>query len=357
MPAWEIASSTARSASRSDRPVELKGSTGTKSTVPAMVVFRPSIGKRVTVRMPDSPDVSLSQLSFFPAPSEVTTPMPVTTTIGQPSLSRGADMCPLVKRLERASACAAEPARWLLDRLDQSETFALPMAGTLDDNLVRSAGLFNLKPGGVVGREQRAARDRERRQRQAQRKLGFQRLAEDGPRGPHGIAGVLLQESLFLRSHRVHAGRAGNQIAGVAGQAELRPHPLQRLFDRSRLLARSEIGEHTTQPRIRLGPARRGMLARLQHQEHAGRTEREAAMRLAAGPERGEFALEVEVAEFVEEQQILALAIMGGADEGNVALAALDAGQRNPRRVDRGGFLAHEGARGTGDAMHDRDIA
>ena len=66
----------------------------TKSTVPAMVVFRPSIGKRVTVRMPDSPAVSFAQLSALPAPSEVTMPMPVTTTIGLPNLSRGAAMIP-----------------------------------------------------------------------------------------------------------------------------------------------------------------------------------------------------------------------------------------------------------------------
>src|SRR5690242_16211193 len=61
-----------------------------KSTVPAIVVFRLSVGKRVMVRMPDSPAVSLLQLSVLPAPSEVTTPMPVITTIGRPNLSRAA---------------------------------------------------------------------------------------------------------------------------------------------------------------------------------------------------------------------------------------------------------------------------
>ena len=80
------------SASRSVRPVDENGSTVTKSTVPAIVVFKPSIGKRVTVRMPDSPAVSFAQLSALPAPSDVTTPMPVTTTIGLPNLSRGAVM-------------------------------------------------------------------------------------------------------------------------------------------------------------------------------------------------------------------------------------------------------------------------
>ncbi len=80
------------SASFSLSPVEEKGSTETKSTVPAIVVFRPSIGKRVTVRIPDSPAVSLVQLSTLPAPSDVTTPIPVTTTIGRPNVSRGAVM-------------------------------------------------------------------------------------------------------------------------------------------------------------------------------------------------------------------------------------------------------------------------
>jgi hypothetical protein len=57
-----------------------------------MVVFKPSIGKRVTVRMPDSPAVSFAQLSVLPAPSDVMTPIPVTTTIGLPNLSRSAAM-------------------------------------------------------------------------------------------------------------------------------------------------------------------------------------------------------------------------------------------------------------------------
>jgi hypothetical protein len=44
------------------------------------------------VRIPDSPAVSFFQLSDLPDPSEVTTPMPVTTTIGLPNLSRVAAM-------------------------------------------------------------------------------------------------------------------------------------------------------------------------------------------------------------------------------------------------------------------------
>jgi hypothetical protein len=89
-----MASSVTISASRSERSVEEKGSTGTKSIVPAIVVFKPSVGKRVIVRIPDSPAVSFVQLSALPEPSDVTTPMPVTTTIGLPNLSRVAVMLP-----------------------------------------------------------------------------------------------------------------------------------------------------------------------------------------------------------------------------------------------------------------------
>src|SRR5947209_1114967 len=102
MPDCASASSVAISARRSVRPVDESGSTATKSTVPAIVDLKPSIGKRVTVRMPDSPAVSFAQLSVLPAPSEVTMPMPVTTTIGRPSLSRGAVMfSPPVKTPKR----------------------------------------------------------------------------------------------------------------------------------------------------------------------------------------------------------------------------------------------------------------
>jgi hypothetical protein len=50
------------------------------------------------VLMPDSPAQSLAQLSALPAPRDVTTPMPVTTTTGLPDLSRIAVMVSPVKR-------------------------------------------------------------------------------------------------------------------------------------------------------------------------------------------------------------------------------------------------------------------
>jgi hypothetical protein len=88
MRASSMASSATIDAMRSPSSVEQNGSTGTKSTLPAIVVLRPSLAKRVMRWMPDSPAVSLAQLSAFPAPSEVMTPLPVTTTTGRPLLPR-----------------------------------------------------------------------------------------------------------------------------------------------------------------------------------------------------------------------------------------------------------------------------
>src|SRR5207245_8881437 len=64
-----------------------------KSTVPATLVLRHSVPNRVIFRIPDSPAVRRRQLSDLPAPSEVTRPPPVTTTIGRPALSRMLPMC------------------------------------------------------------------------------------------------------------------------------------------------------------------------------------------------------------------------------------------------------------------------
>ena len=63
------------------------------------------------------------------------------------------------------------------------------------------------------------------------------------------------------------------------------------------------------------------------------------------------------LAEFIEHQQIGPLAIMRAADQRDVALSGADARKRDTHRIDAGEFLAHEGARGAGHAVHDRDIA
>src|SRR5262249_31668692 len=113
MPDCATASSAAMSASRPASAGEVRGSTGTKSTVPAIRVLSPSVGKRLIARMPDWPAASLLQLSLLPAPSEVTTPMPVTTTTGRPDVSRKDAMLVLPADLDVRS----------VDRFDEREAF------------------------------------------------------------------------------------------------------------------------------------------------------------------------------------------------------------------------------------------
>src|SRR2546423_1161001 len=99
------------------------------------------------------------------------------------------------------------------------------------------------------------------------------------------------------------------------------------------------------------------MLLRFHHQENAGGTDGEAAIFLGARPDRRVFVLQVEIAELEQDEQVRALAVLSRADQSDVALAGFDTRDRDPRRVDAGSFLAHEGARGSGDAVYDGDIA
>jgi hypothetical protein len=87
IPAWPVASWPASSAISCVSALALRPLEARKSTVPAMRVFRWSVGKRVIGRMPDLPAVRAAQFSSLPTPSDVTTPMPVTTTMGRPKLS------------------------------------------------------------------------------------------------------------------------------------------------------------------------------------------------------------------------------------------------------------------------------
>src|SRR5205823_12152584 len=144
MPDSPIASSATIVAMRSPSSVEQNGSTGTKSTLPAIVVLRPSLGKRVMRWMPDSPAVSLAQLSSLPAPSEVMTPMPVTTTIGRPFLSW------------------EDVISSLLHRLDQCHSFAPPMADGGHDDAVERTIIAAFDPGRIKGREQLFLAERKR---------------------------------------------------------------------------------------------------------------------------------------------------------------------------------------------------
>src|SRR5262249_33771908 len=114
------------------------------STVPAIVVLSPSLAKRVMRWMPDWPAVSFAQLSALPAPSEVMTPMPVTTTIGRPFLS------------------CADAISSLLDRLDQRPALAAPMTDGGNDDPIEAAIIATFDTGRIGRREQLFVAKRER---------------------------------------------------------------------------------------------------------------------------------------------------------------------------------------------------
>src|SRR5579872_108100 len=90
------------------------------------------------VLMPDSPAVSFAQLSVLPAPSEVTTPRPVTTTIGRPNLS-------LPAAIVRYSSA---------DAFDQRKTFAAPMPDAGHQNLLQISSHRPFQAGRVTRRIQ-----------------------------------------------------------------------------------------------------------------------------------------------------------------------------------------------------------
>ena len=58
-----------------------------------------------------------------------------------------------------------------------------------------------------------------------------------------------------------------------------------------------------------------------------------------------------------DQQDVPARGVIGAADQRQFALSGGDARLRDAHGVDAGGFLAQERARGSDDAVHDRDIA
>src|SRR5262245_56255536 len=142
--------------------------------VPAMRVFRPSVGKRLMVLMPDSPAVSFAQLSTLPAPNEVTTPRPVTTTSGRPDLS-------LPVAIFRSPSANA---------FDQRETFASPVPNTRYDNLCQIPGHWLLQTGQVTGRKQTTTTKRHGSQCDIHGELRLQSMAEICSGPAHGKIGM-----------------------------------------------------------------------------------------------------------------------------------------------------------------------
>src|SRR5476649_1446516 len=213
MPDWLIASSAAMSASRSDSAGVESGVTGTKSTVPAIRVFKPSVSNRVMLWMPDVPLVRLAQFSALPAPIDVTTPNPVATTIGRPALSRVEDI-------------SASPS---IDRFDQPEAFAAPMPHACDDHLGEGAIHRPLHPGSVLGREQLTMTDRNRGECNIHRKLRLKGMTKICTAGAHGNLGVPRKERALFPGGRFRAGRAGDDgaVAVLEASGDLLPHAFE----------------------------------------------------------------------------------------------------------------------------------
>src|SRR5215813_3152365 len=158
--------------------------------VPAMRVFNPSVGKRLMVLIPDSPAVSLFQLSDLPAPSDVTTPRPVTTTSGRPILSL--------------------PAAILLssaDQFDQCEAFASPVPDAGHQNLGQIPVHWPLQTRRVTGRKQTTMTKRDGGQRDVHWKLRLQPMPDICSRGAHGKIRVPLKKLALLRGRRIGACR------------------------------------------------------------------------------------------------------------------------------------------------------
>ena len=234
-----------------------------------------------------------------------------------------------------------------LDRFDQGHAFAPPVTGPDHHNLGRGSGHFNLKPGGIVGRKQRAARDRQRGQRQVPAETGFPWCGRTWCRWPAPRKSAMLgQESPLFGGDRLGAGGAGDDGAAALEpcRASTTASPASPSPRRAACAAPDRRRRWSGAHRVWRRALRACALDSMTRNAPAEPSAKPACP--AARPDRREFVLEVEVAEFVEHQQVLALAVLRAADQRDVALPAGDARQRDPRRVDAGGFLAHEGARG-----------
>src|SRR5262249_34758879 len=196
--------------------VEKNGSTGTKSTVPAIVVLRLAFGNRLMRRMPEVPAASLAQLSSLPAPSEVMIPIPVTTTVGFPLLSR------IALSLSR--------------RFNEPHAFTAPVADGSDGDLMERTFIWLFDPGRVERREQLFATEHERRNGDVHHELRFHAVADRGAGCAHREVGKRLEPGTLFACCRLRAGRARDDCSTAGCRTvgcNVRPHPRQGVSDRS----------------------------------------------------------------------------------------------------------------------------
>ncbi len=124
---------------------------------------------------------------------------------------------------------------------------------------------------------------------------------------------MLTEERPLLGGRWFSAGRAGNDGALVPKLAELRPQLFQRRCNFPGVLAVRQIGNDVGQARIGFRATCLCMGFGLDDKKRAGRPKCEPGV-FPARPNRSKFVPEVEITEFIKNQQILALTVLRTAD-------------------------------------------
>src|SRR5215510_2210432 len=165
-----------------------------------MRVLSPSVGKRVMVLMPDSPAVSFAQLSVLPAPKEVTTPRPVTTTCTRPDLS-------LPVAIFRAPSTKT---------FDECKAFTPPVSNAGYYHLGQISSHWPFQPGRVTWRKEITMTERNGSQCNVQSELRLQPVTHIRSGRTHGKIRMQLKKVTLLGRRRLHACRS-RQDCGMAG--------------------------------------------------------------------------------------------------------------------------------------------
>ena len=285
--------------------------------------------------MPEWPAVSSRQLSCLPVPSEVSTPVPVTTTTGRMRIVPCGS--PTLPRPRPAPRRANDPRR-------------SPAPGAVRSGIAASA----------------ASSGANRRRLDSAIAASARLAGNDGSsEWPNAVALArigkprVVQERRFLavsrrprrrrrRSPRHAGGSRWWRMASAAASAFAVASPGRR---RQRSVRIAAICASGVAPRA--AACSRLSITRKQPSEPSTMP---PPCRLAR-PDAGERLLPQQLAHLVVQQHVGPLRVVRAADQEQVALAGGDARAGDADRVGAGGFLAHEGARRTDDAVHDGDVA
>src|SRR5262249_17080143 len=121
-------------------------------------------------------------------------------------------------------------------------------------------------------------------------------------------------------------------------------------------LSRVTIGQDLRNSRPRARPSRHRMVFALQHQKSTHGRKGDAAIG-AAIPYRSELLLQDDAAKFECKEYVPARAMIGAANQRQLALSGGDARLRHTDRIDPCGLLAHECARSADNAVDQRNVA